>query len=344
MAASRSVLAVAVLALWAVAATTVAQVPGDVGAAPTGGAAAAAPVGGGADAWANKNAFDAAPAAAGPGAGAFGAPNGAGGSLRSAFPTVDANGDGCVDASEFADFERDHGLLENPVDSTVRELKKPALEFWASFGNSVIMIIVTELGDKTFFIAAILAMQYDRAPVFGGAIGALALMTALSAAIGWALPAILPKTYTHYAAVALFAYFGAKLLKEAREMKDGEPNEELEEAERELGVKDEDVENGKIRSAIKKTAWAVFTQTFTLTFLAEWGDRSQIATIALATAKDPMGVTLGGTIGHSLCTGLAVLGGKMLSSRISERTVLIAGGVLFCLFALHGLWAGSDDG
>ena len=35
--------------------------------------------------------------------------------------------------------------------------------------------------------------------------------------------------------------------------------------------------------------WAVMTEAFTLTFLAEWGDRSQIATIALAAAKDPVG-------------------------------------------------------
>lgn len=78
----------------------------------------------------------------------------------SAFPAADTNGDGCVDAAEFAAFERENGLLvEN---DPIKDLKKPAIEFWASFGNSVIMIIVTELGDKTFFIAAILAMQYDR--------------------------------------------------------------------------------------------------------------------------------------------------------------------------------------
>lgn len=55
--------------------------------------------------------------------------------------------------------------------------------------------------------------------------------------------------------------------------------------------------------------------SFTMTFLAEWGDRSQIATIVLATTKDPFGVTAGGIIGHSLCTGLAVLGGRMLATR-----------------------------
>ncbi|CAN0449899.1 unnamed protein product, partial [Ectocarpus fasciculatus] len=72
--------------------------------------------------------------------------------------------------------------------------------------------------------------------------------------------------------------------------------------------------------------------SFSMTFLAEWGDRSQIATIALATNKDPFGVTAGGVIGHSLCTGMAVVGGKLLAARISEKTVHLVGGALFLVF------------
>lgn len=80
-----------------------------------------------------------------------------------------------------------------------------------------------------------------------------------------------------------------------------------------------------------------------LTFLAEWGDRSQIATIALAAAKDPIGVTIGGIVGHSFCTGLAVVGGRMLAAKISERTVALAGGLLFLIFGLHSCYTGPAE-
>ena len=51
-------------------------------------------------------------------------------------------------------------------------------------------------------------MRHSRQAVWLGAVGALALMTVLSAAMGFALPNLLPKQYTHYAAAMLFLYFG----------------------------------------------------------------------------------------------------------------------------------------
>ena len=84
----------------------------------------------------------------------------------------------------------------------------------------------------------------------------------------------------------------------------------------------------------------IFLEVFTLTFLAEWGDRSQIATIGLAASSHVVGVTLGGCLGHAVCTGAAVAGGKAGAAMISERAVAAAGGVLFLLFGAHSLVTG----
>ena len=85
-----------------------------------------------------------------------------------------------------------------------------------AFASSLMMILVSELGDKTFFIAAVLAMKHSRAVVLVGSLGALALMTALSAIMGKILTDLLPHEYTHYLAVLLFVVFGVKLLKDAQ--------------------------------------------------------------------------------------------------------------------------------
>lgn len=133
-------------------------------------------------------------------------------------------------------------------------------------------------------------------------------------------------------------------------MGDG-PSEELQEVEEELidkkdgrATENDDEEKGASSRAtstpMKTDHLKIFSQAFTLTFLAEWGDRSQIATIALASSKNPFGVIVGGLVGHAMCTGLAVLGGRMLAARISERTVALVGGILFLLFALHSFIVG----
>ena len=105
---------------------------------------------------------------------------------------------------------------------------------------------------------------------------------------------------------------------------------------------DEEAAEQSESKAKEDTLNRVLAQAFTLTFLAEWGDRSQIATIALAAAREPFGVTLGASIGHAMCTGLAVIGGKLLASSISERTVLLVGGVLFCIFSVLAMLGGGD--
>ena len=65
------------------------------------------------------------------------------------------------------------------------------------------MILVSELGDKTFFIAAIMAMKESRLIVFTGALLALAVMTALSVFMG-AITTIIPRWITYYVSTGLF--------------------------------------------------------------------------------------------------------------------------------------------
>ena len=54
-----------------------------------------------------------------------------------------------------------------------------------------------------------------------------------------------------------------------------------------------------------------------MTFLAEWGDRSQIGTIALAASFNVFMVTLGALLGHLICTATAVKLGEWISGKVT---------------------------
>ncbi|XP_064367213.1 putative divalent cation/proton antiporter TMEM165 isoform X1 [Dromaius novaehollandiae] len=216
--------------------------------------------------------------------------------------------------------------------------EKTNLGFIHAFVAAISVIIVSELGDKTFFIAAIMAMRYNRLTVLAGAMLALGLMTCLSVLFGYATT-VIPRVYTYYVSTALFAIFGIRMLREGLKMSPDEGQEELEEVQAEIKKKDEELQRTKLLNGpgdvetgpgttIPQKKWLhfispIFVQAFTLTFLAEWGDRSQLTTIVLAAREDPYGVAVGGTVGHCLCTGLAVIGGRMIAQKISVRTELI---------------------
>jgi len=78
-------------------------------------------------------------------------------------------------------------------------------------------------------------------------------------------------------------------------------------------------------------AWV---QTFVMTFLGEWGDRSQIATIAMAAGQDYWWVTAGAVVGHTVCTSIAVIGGKVIAGRVSMKVVTLGGAFAFIAFGL----------
>lgn len=222
---------------------------------------------------------------------------------------------------------RPHKPLDDVYESWMAVINDTKVEEGSlhALASAFTMIIFSEIGDKTFLIAAILAMRHPRLTVFAGSFGSLAVMSLLSAQLGHLVPTLLPQSVTELAAAVLFFVFGAKMLKEAADMKAGNEKiqEEMKEAEEEIEGDDAKIEGGPgasipleeieeggrangharghsrsnsasttassgilegLRNFFSFFLGPVFVQAFVLTFLGEWGDRSQISTIALGAA------------------------------------------------------------
>merc|ERR1712130_434268 len=266
------------------------------------------------------------------------------------------------------------------------------------FSESISVILVSEIGDKTFFIAAILAMRNNKLTVFLAALSALFLMTVLSALLGWVVTTFMPREITYYTCTAIMFAFALKMLWEAWRMGEGEMEETQKEVEQELAELDDgqpqqgdsergeassgrdnagfdgpppaateqaakpqkqtpkSSEQGWVNNAIdrgcKENSWfgkkclkifKLFVNTFTLTFIAEWGDRSQLATIVLAGINDVVGVILGGCLGHAICTGGAVLAGALIARFISIRKITFLGALVFLGFAIAFIFIDPNE-
>jgi len=203
----------------------------------------------------------------------------------------------------------------------------------AAFGSSLTAITLAELGDKTFFMALILAVRHRARWVFIGAFAALAAVTLISLGIGYGLRELLPPTLVPWLAAVLFLGFGAKLLLDAQGMAVDAAREEAQEAE-------ETVKAAEHRHPISG-AWAVIWESFALVFVAELGDRTQFTTIFLATAPAQVfsfaGLLLGTLCGHALVTWLAVGAGKWIGRRVDEQLLYRLSGGLFLVFGLAAL-------
>jgi Ca2+/H+ antiporter, TMEM165/GDT1 family len=211
-----------------------------------------------------------------------------------------------------------------------------------TFTSALLLITSQELGDKTFFIALILAMRYPRRWVFCGSIMALAVMTVISVGAGHLL-SFLPQAVTRWIFIALCFGFGGWLCWQASRMTAADEQEPLQEASEEVECF-ESQRQGKRQQALKTNApWAIVLEAFILTFVAEWGDRTQLATMALAMQGGPVGVILGGIAGHTACTLIAVVGGRWAAGRISERLITWMGGLLFMMFGAIAIFSNPSS-
>jgi putative Ca2+/H+ antiporter (TMEM165/GDT1 family) len=203
----------------------------------------------------------------------------------------------------------------------------------AAFGSSLTAITLAELGDKTFFMALILAVRHRARWVFIGAFAALTAVTVLSLGLGYGLRELLPQAVVPWLAAVLFLSFGLKLLLDAQGMTADAAGEEAEEA--------EDVINASATRHPLTTPLAVIWEAFALVFVAELGDRTQFTTIFMATAPAKVfsfgGLLAGTLLGHALVTWLAVGAGKWMGQRVNEKLLYRLSGGLFLVFGLAAL-------
>ena len=101
---------------------------------------------------------------------------------------------------------------------------------------------------------------------------------------------------------------------------------------------DSHCENNPCCGASCLKVFKVLIKCFTMTFIAEWGDRSQLATIVLAGLNNVWGVILGGCAGHTVCTGAAVLVGMIVARFISARVITFIGALVFIGFAIASIF------
>mgnify|MGYP003361626133 CR=1 FL=1 len=245
-----------------------------------------------------------------------------------------------------------------PTDNNSPPAESEPVSALTSFLLATSMILVSEVGDKTFLIAALMAMKNNRFIVFSASIASLAIMTLLSGIFGQAFTTFLPKALISWVASIMFFIFGFKILKEGIEMdKDAGVEDEMQEVEEELSTTQMNesynlAENGGtlgitynrsnkfknfteiIKLKVNQVFSPLFVQVFVMVFLGEIGDRSQISTIVMAGSGNFWAVIFGSIIGHACCSAVAVIFGVLLASRIKMKTVTLIGGVLFVIFGL----------
>lgn len=198
----------------------------------------------------------------------------------------------------------------------------------SAFILSLVVVFVAELGDKSQLMTLTFAGRYRVLPVLAGVAAGTALVHLTSVIVGAVLGAALPTGPISILAGVVFFGFAVWTLR-------GEDDESA-----------EDGEGGDAREAEKVAAAARANRSIAVAiaaafFLAELGDKTQIATITLAAdnADKPgftalVGVWAGATVGMVAADALAIVVGLMLGRRLPERVIRIGSSVAFAIFGV----------
>lgn len=166
------------------------------------------------------------------------------------------------------------------------------------------VIFLLELPDKTALATLLLATRHRPRPVLAGAAAAF-LIQSLVAVIAGSLFALLPRTPVRVAAGLLFLVMAVVLVRENLKKVEAEEEREIER------------EEGRSHRP--------FLTAFTVVFVAEWGDLTQLATAALqARYREPVIVFIAATLALWTVSGIAVTLGNRLGAWIPERPLQFA--------------------
>ena len=185
------------------------------------------------------------------------------------------------------------------------------------------LILPAELPDKTFIATLVLATRFRHLWVWLGVITAFAVQVLIAVTAGGLL-ALAPQRLVLGITFVLFAV-GAFVM-----IKGGLSSRASEQA----AADDEAAEiSDRADTERALTPAKVFALSFVVLFTAEWGDLSQLLTAGLAARTgEPLSVFLGSWTALVVVSGLAVLAGTWLRSRVPIwRIRLVSGGILTAL-------------
>lgn len=174
---------------------------------------------------------------------------------------------------------------------------------------SLAVVFVAELGDKSQLITMTYALRHRWWVVLSGVGIAATLVHGLSVAVGHFLGLTLPERPIAFAAAVAFLLFAVWTWRSG-------------------GTGDD----GDIRVAEPRFVVPAIVSSFVL---AELGDKTMLATVALASDHNWAGVWIGATIGMVAADGVAIAAGAYLHRRLPVRFLHNLASVLFLAF---GLW------
>jgi putative Ca2+/H+ antiporter (TMEM165/GDT1 family) len=192
------------------------------------------------------------------------------------------------------------------------------------------LVFIAEFGDKTQLAVVMQTCKYRSAwPVFLGASLSLTAVTALGAVGGQVLGLLIPEAALRIGAALALVVMGGLIWREATQSDSAD------------ALSDVDCEydaqcNSRPRP---RWDWKAFGSTLTLLFVAELGDKTQLAVMGLASKQPQPGVVfVGGALALIAVTALGVIGGQQLGRWIPQRLLLrISAAAFVVMGVLMGL-------